>query len=727
MQTITGKIRPSSRHLFTIGEDLIQDKFAAIMELVKNSYDADATEVTLVIRRRGDKSISVVIEDNGVGMSLEDIQTKWLVPSTANKLNNRISQHGRIMQGRKGIGRYAANILGDDLLLSTVTSQGESTEIYVDWSEFDKYEYLDEIDIAIETSKSSKESGTILATSHKLHKNKEGEKDEKDWSREDIDKLIFELKKLIPPYQARNDDNFNICIKTQNFDEDIDLIISPFPFFEIYDYRIHGEVKETGEAILYYENQRKSSEIETIIESLSPTKCGKIKLDIRVYDRDKTAIESLIGRGLKDEQTGKYLTNLQTRQLLNDFNGIGVYRNGFRIRPLGDPENDWLELNKRRVQTPSLRIGSNQTIGYVQIESEEISDLHEQSARDGLKKTDSYYGLISITQEVLSLLEQRRFIYRRKIDSKIKNKSVNNKLSSVSDYTSLSNDLRNILQNFGLEKSSIEEVNHLVLKEENKKQKIVDELSKAIAVYQGQATLGKIINVVMHEGRRPLHYFRTQIPNFEKWLELYLADGDDESLNEMKEITEGVNRNSSVLVDLFNRLDPLATRKRDKAKVFSLINTIKNTFKIFETVLEKEKIEIKISPSMGVDFYGWPQDIATIFANLIDNSIYWMKDCTIPKIISVDILENKSELIIDYFDTGKGIKKELIEEESIFDPEFTTKNEGSGLGLAISGEAAERNKLSLIALEHSGGAHFRLSYNKGNLEKEENLEDDENI
>lgn len=727
MQTITGKIRPSSRHLFTIGEDLIQDKFAAIMELVKNSYDADATEVTLVIRRRGDKSISVVIEDNGVGMSLEDIQTKWLVPSTANKLNNRISQHGRIMQGRKGIGRYAANILGDDLLLSTVTSQGESTEIYVDWSEFDKYEYLDEIDIAIETSKSSKESGTILATSHKLHKNKEGEKDEKDWSREDIDKLIFELKKLIPPYQARNDDNFNICIKTQNFDEDIDLIISPFPFFEIYDYRIHGEVKETGEAILYYENQRKSSEIETIIESLSPTKCGKIKLDIRVYDRDKTAIESLIGRGLKDEQTGKYLTNLQTRQLLNDFNGIGVYRNGFRIRPLGDPENDWLELNKRRVQTPSLRIGSNQTIGYVQIESEEISDLHEQSARDGLKKTDSYYGLISITQEVLSLLEQRRFIYRRKIDSKIKNKSVNNKLSSVSDYTSLSNDLRNILQNFGLEKSSIEEVNHLVLKEENKKQKIVDELSKAIAVYQGQATLGKIINVVMHEGRRPLHYFRTQIPNFEKWLELYLADGDDESLNEMKEITEGVNRNSSVLVDLFNRLDPLATRKRDKAKVFSLINTIKNTFKIFETVLEKEKIEIKISPSMGVDFYGWPQDIATIFANLIDNSIYWMKDCTIPKIISVDILENKSELIIDYFDTGKGIKKELIEEESIFDPEFTTKNEGSGLGLAISGEAAERNKLSLIALEHSGGAHFRLSYNKGNLEKEENLEDDKNI
>ena len=726
MSTVSGKIRPSSRHLFTIGEDLIQDKFAAIMELVKNSYDADASKVSVTFRRDSDKSLTITVEDDGTGMSLADIQTKWLVPSTTSKVKKRVSQNGRVLQGRKGIGRYAANILGDDLFLSTVTRKGELTEVYVDWSDFTKYEFLDEINIKIDTSNCSKKSGTILSTTHLLvQKDKQennDKKDEKNWSREDIDKLIFELKKIIPPFQNMNeDDQFNIIVKTQNFEEDIEVSISPIPFLEIYDYRIYGEVKETGKAILYYENQRKSSETETIIESLSPTKCGKIKLDIRVYDRDKTAIDSLIGRGLKDEQTGKYLTNLQTRQLLNDFNGIGVYRNGFRIRPLGDPENDWLELNKRRVQTPSLRIGSNQTIGYVQIESEENSDLHEQSARDGLKKTDSYYGLISITQEVLSLLEQRRFIYRRKTDSRIKSKSVNNQLSSVSDYTSLSNDLRNILQDFGLEKSSIEKVNHLVLKEEKKKQKIVDELSKAIAVYQGQATLGKIINVVMHEGRRPLHYFRTQIPNFEKWLKLYLADGDDESLNEMIEISKGVNINSSVLVDLFNRLDPLATRKRDKPKVFSLINAIKNTIKIFETVLEKEKIEIRIFPSTGIDFYGWPQDIATIFANLIDNSIYWMKDCTTPKIISIDVQENKSELIIDYFDTGKGIKKELIEEESIFDPEFTTKNEGSGLGLAISGEAAERNKLSLIALEHSGGAHFRLSYNK------ENLEDDENI
>ena len=723
MSTVSGKIRPSSRHLFTIGEDLIQDKFAAIMELVKNSYDADASKVSVTFRRDSDKSLTITVEDDGTGMSLEDIQTKWLVPSTTSKVKKRVSQNGRVLQGRKGIGRYAANILGDDLFLSTVTRKGELTEVYVDWSDFAKYEFLDEINIEIETSNCSKKNGTILSTTHLLvQKDKQEDndkKDEKNWSCEEIDKLIFELKKIIPPFQNMNEeDQFNIIVKTEGFEEDIEISISPIPFLEIYDYRIYGEVKESGATTLFYENQRKKSEVEVIIESLPPTKCGNIKLDVRVYDRDKLAIDSLIRRGLKNEETNRYLTNLETRKLLNDFNGIGVYRNGFRIRPLGDPDNDWLGLNSRRVQNPSLRIGSNQTIGYVEIESEEFSDLHEQSARDGLKKTDSYYGLISTTQEVLSLLEQRRFVYRRKLDSSNKEKSINDKLNILSDYNSLCKDIEHILVNSGMEDSFIKEINKLVLNEVDKKQKIVEELNKAIAIYQGQATLGKIINVVMHEGRRPLHYFLTQVPNLKKGIELFLSDGDDESRKEVDKISEGISRNSITLSHLFRKLDPLATKKRNKRKIFPLKDIIKDTTLIFENELKKEGIQLTIDCREDVELYGWPQDITTIFSNLIDNSLYWMQDCTEPKTITISVMENESELVIDYIDSGVGISKELIENDLIFDPEFTTKNEGSGLGLAISGEAAERNNLSLVAIEHSGGARFRLSYSKEDLENE---------
>jgi hypothetical protein len=82
-----------------------------------------------------------------------------------------------------------------------------------------------------------------------------------------------------------------------------------------------------------------------------------LTFDIRVYDREAEAIDSLINRGLKDEY-GNYVGKLQARQLLNEYNGIGVYRNGFRIRPLGDADFDWLKLNEQRVQNPSLRIGN---------------------------------------------------------------------------------------------------------------------------------------------------------------------------------------------------------------------------------------------------------------------------------------------------------------------------------------------------------------------------------
>ena len=78
------------------------------------------------------------------------------------------------------------------------------------------------------------------------------------------------------------------------------------------------------------------------------TDCGELDIDIRVYDRDPEAIDSLIKRGLTDK-SGQPLGKNEARRLLNTYNGIGVYRNGFRIRPLGDPDFDWLELSKRRI------------------------------------------------------------------------------------------------------------------------------------------------------------------------------------------------------------------------------------------------------------------------------------------------------------------------------------------------------------------------------------------
>ncbi|NQU38915.1 MAG: ATP-binding protein [Lentisphaerae bacterium] len=125
------KIRPPSRLIRTIGSELIKDSQAAIIELVKNAYDADASrcEVELSVYSSAEKDglLKISVHDNGHGMDRDTVIGKWLVPATSSKLVQRVSPGGRQMQGSKGIGRYAASLLGADLLMQTTTSQGEQT------------------------------------------------------------------------------------------------------------------------------------------------------------------------------------------------------------------------------------------------------------------------------------------------------------------------------------------------------------------------------------------------------------------------------------------------------------------------------------------------------------------------------------------------------------------------------------------------------------------------
>jgi len=704
------KIRPAGRHVLTIGEDLIQDKFAALVELVKNSYDADSKDVSICFRSNDIKSfVEIEVTDQGHGMSKDDVISKWMVPSTKHKVNNRKSPRGRIMQGRKGIGRYAASILGDDLLMETVDRNGAKTSLYIEWSLFEQAEYLDEVPVLIENEKTQEPSGTRLI----IH----GGKDFYfNWSEDELKKLRFELKKLIPP-QIDNIiiDPFKISLSFDNFYVDqSDIIfeeIEPYPILELYDYRISGVINSDGKAELAYANNKiVNSTTESINFDFGSTHCGKLVIDIRVYDRDKEAIEKLINRGLKDENTGEYVSKLQARRLLNDVNGIGVYRNGFRIRPLGDSDFDWLKLNEQRVQNPSMKIGSNQVVGYVHIQSEEISNLEEKSARDGLKDNDSYEMLKLLTYKVITELEKRRFAYRRNVGLSNPNKKIERELENLYDYSALTKSISGSLKKAGLSDTIISEVEDIISKDQRKKNKTIDEIKKAVAVYQGQATLGKIINIVLHEGRRPLNYFKNQIPNLQYYAKKFAEEQQIEILEKIVNRTDGIQENADIFSNLFSRLDPLAAKKRETKRSFNICETIEGVKAVFENEILEKNININISYSENIIFEGWRQDFYTIFTNLLDNSIYWIdeKKCKVRN-ISIDCTIREEKWMIDYSDSGPGIDPVLLESGVIFEPEFTTKPNGTGLGLAIVGEAAQRNGLEIIALQNDKGAHFRLS------------------
>lgn len=717
MDILTCKIRPAGRHILTIGGDLIQNEAAAIAELVKNSYDADATFVGITFVKSESGCLQIIIEDDGHGMSLDTILTKWLVPSTTDKVHRQKSPKGRVMQGKKGIGRYAAAVLGEDLLLETI-KDNQQTTIYIVWDDFEKAEFLNDVDIAVETKavdENSKTRMTINVASQNI--------DQWDkWNDKLLRKLRFELRKLQSPVYKKNDinDNFRITICCKgNVSEEKQEDIVPLEIFDFFDYQIKGTVDEQGRGDLWYlNNKNNTSEAISKDFTIKEGKCGKVDFDFRVYDREAENISRLAEHlsDLRELEIGKN----EVRSLLNTVNGIGVYRAGFRIRPLGDPDFDWLELNKKRVQNPSMSIGSNQIIGFVTIESEEDSNLKEKSARDGLVENQAYTTLQEISCEVLRVLEAKRFEYRRSLQSKTfkYTEDTIEIVDTLMDMNPLKTQLNDMLESEGVSDEVREKANQIIGKEESTNQHKLKRVNKIIAMYQGQATLGSIINVVLHESRQPLNFLLNALDNLKYDIKRLHNSPEitmfDRCLNKANECQEQVKQ----LNNFLKKLDPLSSRKRGRPKKMDLLQTIKKSVSIFEEQFKQHKIcfNIEAIDEKTIKYIkAWEQDISTIFTNLVDNSIYWLiKNDIKDKRIIINIVFNHEGLErIDYKDNGLGISSEISDVNVIFRPGFTKKIDGMGLGLAISGEAAKRSYLNLVILESDKGVHFRITPLKG--------------
>lgn len=706
-------IRPAGRHLLTIGEDLIKDRTAAIVELVKNAYDADSPDVLVDISVAEDSRLTLFVEDHGFGMSKEDVINKWLVPSTTSKVGRVKSPKGRTLQGKKGIGRYAAGILGDTLLLETVDCDSNKTSLILNWDSFRNAEYLDEVSIDVITEKVSGKSGTRIMIEG-------GAEEGAYWSQARIDSLITELRMLVPPTMAGvESDKFEIRVHYENRDHGgevgYDRDITPFPILKAYDYRIRGVVFSDGERRLWFHNQKAGMSEELLLasgekgECTVPTGCGDVRFDIRVFDREAESLNAIINRGFGMEE-GLELSRQDVRSMLDRLNGIGVYRGGFRIRPLGDPANDWLKLNARRVQNPSMRIGVNQVVGYVHIEDEARSGLEEKSARDGLKDNEAFDCFVSLVLDVLQLLEERRFRFRRSQTEK--SGSVGDNLKSLQDYSELKALVSEEMQRQGISDRSISRISGLIEREEKKKKKYAKRVKQAVDAYRGQATLGKIIEIILHEGRRPLNYFKNQVPNLRHHLSKLLSNRDpEESRKKVESIAVGISENTEVLAKLFSRIEPLTTRKRPAAYDVKLAKVIRNAFSVYEGQLKSEGIACDVSIGDDVTIRGWDDDVYAIFVNLIDNSIYWIgKSNSSDRYIRVGLSSSNPNKVI-YQDSGVGISPGVIKESVIFEPGYSGRG-GTGLGLAIAGDAAKRSGLSLDAVESVSGACFQIGLPK---------------
>ncbi len=721
---MNGYIEPTGRLIMAIGKDLIKDLPAAMVELVKNSYDADATYVKITYKKT-DSELKIDVEDDGHGMSQETVIGAWMVPSTDYKLKMKKSPKGRIYQGRKGIGRYAVSLLGNKLELITIKDSIKTLASF-DWSEFNSEKKLSEIPIMITTSKTNEHSGTMLAITNEYGNNITDEIKESD-----VLKIEKELSKLLS-----NIDDFKIEVCYDNFYTDskknITKVISQLELDDAWHYRLTGKVNSDFSYELYYYNfytkeeklfKSSFADDKILIESMAS--CGDIYIDYRVYDKDPFGIE-VIMNFINGNQNTK-LSKTDIKNMLIDQSGISIYRNDFRIRPYGDKGFDWLNLDSKRVQNPSMSIGSEQINGRISIESEEVSGLKEKSARDGLYENVNYFVLQRIADLSLNLLQRERFNYRQK---KTKKKPI--AIDKLFDFTHINEKMEKAVEkaykNIKKDPDKTEEQINILNQEISKEIKILEkekeeeflEVKETIAIYQKHTTLGNVISVVLHEGRKPLSWYTNKLPQMNRKLKKFEGEKNISSLvyQDLSSDIEKLNNEAKQMSDFFKRLDPLASNKQKKKRKVNISEKISSVVGIFESTIEAQDIKIEYNMDKTIMLDIIEDDLYMALTNIIDNAVFWVQYSKFKdKLIKINLYDNADDINIEIYDNGPGIPTEDIVDNLLFLPGFSRKNivleeNGTGLGLSIAGEAIQRNQGVLEAIDSQDGALFRISFRK---------------
>jgi signal transduction histidine kinase len=695
VQEGTSILRPRARLIKTIGEELISSDKVALIELVKNSYDADASIIVIEFKGKvetvkdGKKEIkkilkegsSIEIYDDGTGMSLETIKNSWMEPaSISKKLFNKSEGKNRRFTGEKGIGRFSSARLSSELEMITRTESDNEVVVNFTWSDFENIDlYLDEVKCNWKVREPIEfiddKHGTKLLLK-KLNS---------DWDEEKIRDLRVTLQRLINPVVPVT--GFLIELKLPKEFKYLSGLIEPPEPLTKPNYTIKGKIDENGIAKVEYKS-KKQGFIEipdfSLLKLKEKFKTGPFEFDFRIWDRDPQSLKEIA-----EESATKVK---EVRNALDEVSGISIYRDGFRVLPYGDPRLDWLRLDLRRVNNPTLRISNNQIIGFIAVELEKNPEFTDQSNREGIVDSDAFDQLKEFVITILNQLEIKRYEERPRENTK---DSVRKGLFQEISISSLAQLIHKKYPNDP-------EVKELLSKTEESINKGIKKIQEVLSRYRRLSTLGLLMDSVLHDGNNFLSKIDTEVHLLTKSIK---TNGYDNYT--FKKHTTNINESRKVLAQLFKRLEPFGGRKRSKPKLIPLEKAIANVFGLYHSEIDRLGVIVEL-PESETDIFFDESEFQIIFFNLLQNSLYWLETIDGEREIIVSVEKFEDEISIIFSDNGPGIKEEHY--DLIFDPYFSTRPDGIGLGLTIIGELVIENNGSFYLIEGPlEGATFKLT------------------
>lgn len=663
------QLKVQSHILRLLGDQLIGHDRLAVFELVKNAYDADASLVSVTLDLVS-STPKIVVEDNGSGMSFETIVNAWLEVGTDSKRSASGKKRSPIFHrnplGEKGVGRLAVQKLGKNLRIITRQKPGNEIEFRINWDELiSSSKYLDnKIKVKITKNLVPKHfktsSGTRIEITD-LHN--------EEWSRRDIRDLYRLVKSLSNPFLTN--DSFDVELHLPGREDDIadlpdvgDLLHTAIWKFSFsidsqgtlryaYVFNPPSFKKLKGHAKRFRGKLELTPEDKEDISSKAVEKRDK---HIFLTADELKGIGPISGRIYAFNQRSEVLKLLGNSQQLKNWlttqSGVRVYRDQIRVFNYGEPGDDWLRLNTRRINTPGGKFGTNSIVSYIDLDLQKSHKLEEKTNREGFDENESYKKLRRIVLSIFERFERQHVEDRKAIDTAIKGEE---KVPPIEE---------------ALENIKKTAVQHRIQKEiEPALKSIKQELDNYRQVMASSGVAAMNINLAFHE----------------------MVHGVDKIVYQLEKNVnpEAIHKTVSHLRSLLDTFKPLL--KREKNKSIPAEELVKRVLKMHEHRFPRHDVVLSnwaadSEKSINFNLKGPINLMVGALSNIIDNAIYWSRyrKERDNRSVSAGILILSSwdaetkEGMIAVVDNGPGFQ---LPEESIGKPFATTKSGGMGLGI----------------------------------------------
>ena len=749
----TLKIRPYARLLTMLGEQLIKNEQIALAELIKNSYDADADWVKVRFVDFGfdekkneifiTKDSKIIVEDNGCGMSLQVIEDSWMNPATPNKKTRENEEvkttpkKHRIIQGEKGIGRFAILKLGRDIKITT-RPEDENTEYVIDYKlshyddDFlsedgkDKQLFIDDINIPVSEQtpfllvdrkvivnntvfEKGNDHGTIIEIS-----NLKGE-----WSYDKIKKVNAESQKLESIFEKifsekKKEDLFEIGFECNDnrllySDETIKELSSLLENSAVlkitnglysekegrFTYKINNvpyalslkDSQISGLTVFKERFAEKNLFGETEIRS---TTCGDFKFNFFVFDF------------AADRESGAYYLDKKDKETIKEHR-IYLYRDHIRVAPYGDPDNDWLEIDKKRgVGRAGDYLSNDQVVGFVDISKQGNPRLKDKTNREGLiEEGNATRDFIVLLHSFLLFIRQHAY---RQYQERVKQQ----KEQQIDKLRVVDNQFTQLKDSIGGNTKAMAAYNDLYRSYQIEKKFYQNRLDNT----EDLAAVGLSVETASHDMSMMLTKGVDAIDNLIKDIDGGVLT-DEQVENELHSI-RGI---FSFVKDQMRDIQLMFKSSKQRRRPIRFEDLLGKVEKIYKRTLNREHIEYSVN-KIGSPIIAKCTDavILQLLINLFDNAVYWLA--------TPDIVEKKITITLDgekqqviFSDNGPGIRED--DKPFIFEAFYSGKEDGRGLGLYIARQLLQRMGYSISLAEIPSeqilsGANFVINFVNSN-------------